>query len=290
MKRVATAVALLMVAGACKAADPPRLAAPHFPAVTTTTSTTLPPATTTTTAPLPMDDASVTARAITAGERDPAQALGAELGYRHVALSADPNFQGAVAAALPADLHNALTWNVDAVRQLTSLGKPTKSTAPPAAWTIKPVATTDELLGYYREASAATGVPWEILAAIHFVETKLGRVVGDSWAGAQGPMQFLPATWARYGQGDIHSNHDAILGAAHYLQANGAPSRLDDALMHYNPTPKYVAAVKDYAQRMAENPDAYRGYHEWQVLYRTVNGTLLLPEGWPAVPARSIAD
>ena len=146
------------------------------------------------------------------------------------------------------------------------------------------------MLGYYHEAASATGVPWEVLAAIHLVETKLGRVVGDSSAGAQGPMQFLPSTWARYGTGDIHSNHDAILGAANYLKANGAPERLDDALYHYNPTSKYVNAVKAYAQRMMANPNAYRGYHEWQVIYRTTSGALLLPEGWPTMPAVAVTD
>jgi membrane-bound lytic murein transglycosylase B len=36
-------------------------------------------------------------------------------------------------------------------------------------------------------------------------------------------MQFLPSTWAHYGLGgDVWNNHDAILGAAHYLAANGA--------------------------------------------------------------------
>ena len=75
-----------------------------------------------------------------------------------------------------------------------------------------------ELEGYYKEASQATGVPWPVLAAVHLVETRMGRIRGESSAGAQGPMQFLPSTWAAYGQGDINSNHDAIMTAARYLQ------------------------------------------------------------------------
>jgi membrane-bound lytic murein transglycosylase B len=209
------------------------------------------------------------------------------MAYRRIA-SLDVSVEQAVTAALPADLRPPLALNVAAVRELLSLGK-VHSATPPAAWHIAAVAPADELLGYYHQASAATGVPWEVLAAIHLVETKLGRVVGDSSAGAQGPMQFMPATWARYGSGDIHSNRDSILAAARYLKANGAPERLDDALHHYNPTSKYVNAVKAYAQRMMANPNAYRGYHEWQVLFRTQTGTLLLPEGWPAVPAQPVA-
>jgi hypothetical protein len=210
-----------------------------------------------------------------------------QLGYRRIG-ALDPAFEAAVSAALPDDVKPALALNVAATRELLSLGK-SHAAAPPAAWHIAVVAGTDELLGYYKEASAATGVPWEVLASIHLVETKLGRVVGDSSAGAQGPMQFLPSTWARYGQGDIHSNRDAIMGAARYLAANGAPARLDDALHHYNPTSKYVNAVKDYAQRKQLNANAYRGYHEWQVIFRTATGNLLLPEGWPSVPATPLA-
>jgi membrane-bound lytic murein transglycosylase B len=291
MRRVVACLALAgLVATASACAGEPKKAAVRRSTTTTaapTTTTTLAP--TTTTAPLPTDDASVTARAIEAGERDPAQAVTAQLAYRHVAIRMDAGFDNAVGSKLPDDLKTALTRNISAMRELNSLGR-VHAAAPPTAWHIQPVASADELLAYYREAETSFGVPWQVLAAIHFVETKLSRVVGDSSAGAQGPMQFMPATWARYGQGDIHANRDSILGAARYLSANGAPVRMDDALHHYNPTMKYVNAVKQYAQRMVEDPNAYRSYHQWQVLYRTVNGTLLLPEGWPAVPAQPVAD
>ena len=281
-------------------------AAPHRLArvVPVTTTTTIPPTTTTTTPPPPdfsattSSDPVAAANAIAAAEHATLDGLttpdivhsagyALQLGYRRIG-ALDPSFEAAVSAALPDELKQPLALNVAAVRELLTLGK-SHAAAPPASWHIVPVAGTEELMGYYKEASAATGVPWEVLAAIHLVETKLGRVVGDSSAGAQGPMQFLPATWARYGQGDIHANRDAIMGAARYLAANGAPVRLDDALHHYNPTVKYVNAVKDYAQRLGLNGNAYRGYHEWQVIFRTATGNLLLPEGWPAVPATPLA-
>ena len=51
---------------------------------------------------------------------------------------------------------------------------------------------------------------WEVLAAIMLVETRMGRIHSRSSAGAQGPMQFLPATWEAYGLGgDVHDAHDA---------------------------------------------------------------------------------
>ena len=51
------------------------------------------------------------------------------------------------------------------------------------------------------QSGAATGGGWNYLAAINLVETGLGRIVGVSDAGAQGPMQFLPSTFAEYGDG-----------------------------------------------------------------------------------------
>jgi membrane-bound lytic murein transglycosylase B len=63
---------------------------------------------------------------------------------------------------------------------------------------------------------------WNYLAAINLVETGLGRIVGVTPAGAQGPMQFLPATFAKYGDGgDIRSPHDSIMAAGRFLAANG---------------------------------------------------------------------
>lgn len=137
------------------------------------------------------------------------------------------------------------------------------------------------LLGYFQAAQSQFGVPWEYLAAIEFIETKFGRVQGLSSAGAEGPMQFLPATWARYGKGNVDNPRDAILGAARYLVANGAPSDMAQALYHYNNSSHYVRAVGDYAGRMRADPLAFDGYYYWQVLYAHVGGTVILPVGYP---------
>jgi membrane-bound lytic murein transglycosylase MltF len=139
------------------------------------------------------------------------------------------------------------------------------------------------LRSYYDEAEATFGIPWQYLAAIHFVETRMGRIHGLSTAGAQGPMQFIPDTWAAYGEGDINSNHDAIQAAGRYLEANNAATDIDGALFRYNNDERYVAAIKAYASVMMADPGAYDGYYHWQVFYASADGTFLLPEGWSAV-------
>jgi hypothetical protein len=150
-------------------------------------------------------------------------------------------------------------------------------------WKIVQPPAPDRLLGYLRAAQSRFGVPWQELAAIEFIETRFGRVRGLSSAGAQGPMQFLPATWARYGSGDINNPRDAILSAARYLVANGAPGNMANALYHYNNSRAYVHAVQDYAGRMRADTRSYYGYYYWQVMYTHVGGTVILPVGYPKV-------
>jgi len=149
-------------------------------------------------------------------------------------------------------------------------------------WRIVAPPPAKELLGYYREAQRRTGVSWTYLAAIHLVETRMGRIRGVSTAGARGPMQFLPSTWDLYGNdGDITDPRDAILAAARLLKANGAPGDMADALWHYNPSGDYVRAVREYARAMQLSTSAYRAFWHWRVFYRHASGTYVLPVGYP---------
>jgi membrane-bound lytic murein transglycosylase B len=130
------------------------------------------------------------------------------------------------------------------------------------------------LLGHYREAERRFGVSWRVLAAVNLIESAFGRMRGESTAGARGPMQFIPATWKAYGMGgDVEDPHDAILGAANYLRASGAPQNYAGALYAYNPSRPYVDAVLRYARRMRQDRRAYFAYHSWQVFVRTASGT-----------------
>ena len=136
------------------------------------------------------------------------------------------------------------------------------------------------LLRHYREAERRFGVPWHVLAAVNLVESLFGKIRTDSAAGAQGPMQFMPGTWAQYGEGDIDDPRDAIRAAARYLRASGAPGEIDRALFAYNRSEAYVQAIRTYADLMRADPRLYRGYYSWQVFYRHVDGDRLLPVGY----------
>lgn len=122
-----------------------------------------------------------------------------------------------------------------------------------------------ELLGYYRAAERRFGVEWNVLAAVNLVESAFGRARNDSAAGAQGPMQFVPDTWAAYGLGgDVHDPHDAILGAANYLHSAGAPGSYARALYAYNPSRLYVDAVLRFARVIARDRGAVHLLYSWQ--------------------------
>jgi len=281
-RRVAATAALLAVA--CSSGPGDRGASLGPAGAAGGAATTVAPPTTAGPSPVEARDPAALAGELATVEvaiRDPATppARLGELGRRqqdlYRLLATDATGAEAVRARVPASVAGAVEANLTAGVELRALLPPDPGVLPD--WTIVAPPPVEELLAAYRAAEAATGVPWEYLAAIHLVETRFSRIRGNSTAGAQGPMQFLPATWARYGQGgDIADTDDAIAAAGRLLAANGAPDRVEGALRAYNPSDHYVAAVKAYAGVMAADERAILGYHGWQVYYFDT----LLPVGY----------
>jgi cell wall-associated NlpC family hydrolase len=111
-------------------------------------------------------------------------------------------------------------------------------------------------------AAAATcpGLPWSALAAIGTIESDSGRSTaagvrsGANAAGAEGPMQFEPATFATYAlpvpdggarPPSPYDPTDAVYAAARLLCADGGgdPDRLRDAVFAYNHSDSYLDEV-----------------------------------------------
>ncbi len=172
-------------------------------------------------------------------------------------------------ARLPADVRGEARDTVAARRHIDAIPRG----RPPRVRTAEAAPAAD-LRKAYARAQERFGVHWSVLAAVNFVESAFGRVRSASESGARGPMQFMPATWRAYGLGgDIDDPGDAILAAANYLHASGAPDNLDRALFAYNHSTSYVRAIRRFAARMRADERAFETYYAWQVYVRTERGT-----------------
>ena len=188
-------------------------------------------------------------------------------------LVRSPSLAHATFARLPGPLSTHARDVVLAHRELLRITPPLRTRAP----RVGPAAPPDDLLRWYRQAERRFGVPWRILAAVNFVESAFGKLRARSAAGAQGPMQFMPATWRAYGLGgNVHDPHDAILGAANYLRASGARTNIRRALHAYNPSPLYVDAVLRYARQIGRDLHVFYELYSWQVYVRTPSGSVRL--------------
>jgi cell wall-associated NlpC family hydrolase len=124
-------------------------------------------------------------------------------------------------------------------------------------------------LALVQQAASRNGVcqmSWTILAAIADQESSFGTSSlpgvhsGANSAGAEGPMQFLPATFAEYdepvppGGADPPSPYDptdAVYAAARMLCSDGVDADPSQAVFDYNHSAAYVSAVLERAASYA---------------------------------------
>jgi cell wall-associated NlpC family hydrolase len=136
----------------------------------------------------------------------------------------------------------------------------------PAATSAASSAIPPGMLALYQAAAATCpGLPWTVLAAIGTIESDNGQSdlpgvhSGANAAGAEGPMQFLPETFAEYADpvppGGVeppspYDPTDAVYAAARLLCVNGASGGADipGAIFDYNHSSSYVQQVLALAQ------------------------------------------
>ena len=195
-------------------------------------------------------------------------------------LSLDRQRSQAVLDQLPTRWRSVAERHLAARRAFLAMSKRRPTQVP--AWRIIPPEPLPQLRAHYRKAEAATGIEWEVLAAVNLVETGMGRIDGVSIANAQGPMQFLPTTWAEpgIGRGDIRNPHDAIQAAARYLVRRGGLKNIRRGLWGYNNSDLYGEAVLLYASLIKEDPQALVGLYHWEIHYNAQQGDLWLPVGY----------
>ena len=188
-----------------------------------------------------------------------------------------------VRAALSEHWRPVLDLHLEARRQFIAMHNPARKPTHLPAWRIRAPEPAINLLRYYREAAAATGIDWEVLAAVNLVESGMGRIDGVSVADAHGPMQFLPSTWAEPGignGGDIRDPRTAIGAAARYLVRRGGLKNIRKGLWGYNNSDHYGKAVLAYAALLRNDPAAYIGLYHWEIHFASAAGDLWLPVGY----------
>ncbi|MFB5189538.1 LysM peptidoglycan-binding domain-containing protein [Alicyclobacillus fastidiosus] len=104
-----------------------------------------------------------------------------------------------------------------------------------------------QLIPVYQSAGSKYHVSWTVLAAIHKLESNFstsGRLKNPE--GAEGPMQFMPSTFAAYGvaapghnKPNVFNVDDAIYSTAHMLSADGFAKNPKAALYNYNHSKSY---------------------------------------------------
>jgi cell wall-associated NlpC family hydrolase len=124
----------------------------------------------------------------------------------------------------------------------------------------------DYLVWYMDAAQTCPGLPWSVLAGIGTVESDNGQSnlpgvhSGANFAGAEGPMQFEPATFAEFATGpdkplSPYDPADAIYTAAAMLCASGArggtAAGISQAVFAYNHAQWYVTEVMSQAGKYA---------------------------------------
>ena len=155
--------------------------------------------------------------------------------------------------------HGSQVVNLVSYSLVTASKLPVETNAPagvPANW-----------LALFQKSATqyCQGLPWTVLAAIAQIESGDGANDGPSSAGALGPMQFLPSTWAIWGitgfgppgAPDIMNPLDAVPSAARLLCAAGGGNRatLASAIFSYNHATWYVNEVLRASRRIrSEQP------------------------------------
>lgn len=139
----------------------------------------------------------------------------------------------------------------------------TSSVPQPDAVVNGPIPVPKQLIPVYEAAGEKYNVTWTVLAAIHYVETdfSMGNSPTSS-AGAEGPMQFEPSTFATYGvtapgqsgPPNIQNVYDAIYSTANYLSACGFAENPYGAIFQYNHASWYVQKVLNIANQIGSIP------------------------------------
>jgi membrane-bound lytic murein transglycosylase F len=122
-----------------------------------------------------------------------------------------------------------------------------------------------------RKGAAKLGWDWRLLASVIYQESRF-MPQDESWAGAQGLMQLMPATAKRFGATNPHDPQQNITAGVNYLHyldqvwskhVTDREERLKFILASYNAGLMHIIDARNLAKKNGLNPNVWRGSVEY---------------------------
>jgi membrane-bound lytic murein transglycosylase F len=128
-----------------------------------------------------------------------------------------------------------------------------------------------------RDGAAKLGWDWRLLASVIYQESRF-IAYDESWAGAQGLMQLMPATAKRFGASNPRDPIQNINAGVKYLvylekvwskHIQDPDERLKFILASYNAGLSHIIDARKLAKKYGHNPNVWKGSVEFYLLKKS---------------------
>lgn len=132
----------------------------------------------------------------------------------------------------------------------------------------------DELI---KEGAASLGWDWRLLASVVYQESKF-TLHNESWAGAKGLMQLMPATAKRFGARDLNDPQQNIHAGVNYLKyldkywmksISDPNERLKFVLASYNAGLAHIIDARKLCRKYQKDPNKWDDNVEYFLLKKS---------------------
>lgn len=128
-----------------------------------------------------------------------------------------------------------------------------------------------------KEGAKTLGWDWRLLAAVIYQESRFNPD-DESWAGAQGLMQLMPATARQFGAEDLNNPRQSIRAGTRYLKyldglwektIYNKDERLKFVLASYNVGLSHIIDARELAKEYEHDPTLWNGNVEKYLLLKS---------------------
>ncbi|MFP4089954.1 MAG: transporter substrate-binding domain-containing protein [Cyclobacteriaceae bacterium] len=135
------------------------------------------------------------------------------------------------------------------------------------------ISSYDELL---KVEAKKLGWDWKLLASQIYQESRFDPEV-ESWAGARGLMQLMPATASELGEYDLYNPEQSIMAGVKYLEklqalyadVSDSLEKVKFVLATYNAGPGHIADARRLAVKYGKDPNVWTGHTDEFILLKS---------------------